>query len=102
MAAGPISRTLRAGLKTNNLFEISRGGVSMMSTWAVMAGIESWAGGVARSPCQGGSFTRWKRPAYPGAPKNEPRSASRQKAPSQRGKHYRKLPLGWAFIVLSS
>src|SRR5262249_3309040 len=33
-------------------------------------------GGAARSPCLGGNRTRWKRPASPGAPKNDRTSRS--------------------------
>jgi hypothetical protein len=39
-AAGPVSRIRRAALQTDNLFEISRREVSMMST-VVMAGFAS-------------------------------------------------------------
>jgi hypothetical protein len=41
LAAGPVSRIRRAALQTDNLFEISRREVSMMSTSAVMAGFAS-------------------------------------------------------------
>jgi hypothetical protein len=41
VAAGPVSRIRRAALQVNNVFEISRRRVSMMSTLAVMAGFAS-------------------------------------------------------------
>jgi len=41
VTAGPVSRIRRAALQTDNLFEISRREVSMMSTLAVMAGFAS-------------------------------------------------------------
>jgi hypothetical protein len=39
--AGPVSRIRRAALQTDNLFEISSCGASMMSTLPVMAGFAS-------------------------------------------------------------
>jgi hypothetical protein len=40
-AAGPVSRIRRTALQADNLFEISRREVSMMSTLAVLAGFAS-------------------------------------------------------------
>ena len=41
MAAGPISRIRRTALQTDNLFEINRRELSMMSTLSVLAGFAS-------------------------------------------------------------
>ena len=41
LAAGSVSRIRRTALQTDNLFEISRGELSMMSTLAVLAGFAS-------------------------------------------------------------